>query len=443
MNKRSLLFLLILPGALAACSSMPSWMGGKEDEKPKLEGERKTALEIDTQLKVDDALKNSKPVLPPINANADWAQHSGVMGAASGNLAGGSFDKKSSATAGNGNDFSHTLVPRPVVAGGMVFVMDAAGVISAHDVANIENVKWKSNIVADKDEHDVIGGGFAFDSGVLYAISGQGQVAAINAASGKEIWHKDFSVPLRGSPRVSGDRVIITTIDSQAYALSAKNGDVLWDHRGINETATVMNSVSPTIAGDYALVPYPSGELFALSLRDGKELWSDTLLQIKNPSSVTFTGIGGDPVVDGQVVFATSTNGITTAIDIASGKRLWQQQAASLNTPWLAGDELFLLTIDNTLIDMVKYTGKIRWAASLPSYEDQEKKQHPISWYGPVLVSGKLLVTGSNGKMLEVSPVNGKILETKSIPGNVFTAPIIAGGRLYMVGQDATLYSFQ
>lgn len=443
MNKK-LLLLVAISTSLSACSYVPSWMGGRTEDKPKLQGERKVAIAVGGQLKADDALKNSPATLPAISVNADWEQHSGKFTASTGNLAGGKFEVKTSAKAGDGNDFSHSLLPRPVVAGGMVFAMDAVGVISAHDAANIDNVRWKSEVVADEDDKEVIGGGLAVEAGVLYATTGQGQVAAINVADGKKIWQKNFGVPLRSSPRVADDKVIMVAIDSHAYALSAKTGDVVWDHRGIDETSAVMNSVSPTIAGRGVLVPYSSGELFALSLSDGKEVWSDSLLQNKyNQASGAFTGIGGDPVIDGSVAFITSNNGMTVAINMTNGKRAWQQQAASINTPWLAGDELFLLTSDNVLVDMVKYTGKIRWLTALDSYEDPDSKRKTIAWRGPVLVGGNLLVTSSNGKMVSVSAASGKIIETKSIPSNILTAPVVAGGRMYLVGQDATLYSFQ
>lgn len=451
MNKKiGLLIVMSLP--VAACSSMPSmpsWMGGREDEKPKLQGERQVALAVDKQLVPDSDVKGSNPVLPNVIANTDWPQHSGIFTAKNGNIAGGKFangdfGSKNSADAGGGYKFSNSLIPRPIVAGGKVFAMDAVGIISAHDAADIGKILWKSKIVADPDKQEVIGGGLAASDGILYATTGQGQVAAINIKDGSGLWQKNFSVPIRSSPRVSGDHLIVVTIDSQAYALSTKTGDILWNHRGINETSMVMNSVSPTIAGNDVLVPYASGELFAISMADGKELWADALLQNRyTQASSAFTGIGGDPTIDGEFVFATGSNGITVAINIPSGKRVWQRNVASLNTPWLAGDELFILTSDNILVDFVKYDGKIRWTTALASYENSENRQGAISWHGPVLVDGKLFIVGSNGKMVVVSAASGRILETKSIPNNIVTSPIVAEGRMYLVGQDATLYSFQ
>lgn len=449
MNKRvycvalSLSFSIFLSGC-SHMPSMPSWMGGMAEEKPKLAGERKVALPESNQIKTDEALRNTQPVLPEAVSNSSWQQHSGEFAADTGNIAGGKFENKSSAKIGGGNDFSHSLLPRPVVSGGEVFAMDAAGIISAHDAADINNIRWKSEVVADEDEDEVIGGGLAVDGGVLYATTGQGNIAALSAADGKKLWQKNIGTPLRSSPRVADGKVIVVAIDSHTYALSAKTGDVLWDHRGIDEISSVMNSVSPTIKGQDVLLPYTSGELFALSLDNGKELWSDNLLQNKyNQITSVFTGIGGDPVIDGNVAFVTSSGGITVAVDTASGKRIWQQQIASINTPWLAGDELFILTTDNTLIDVVKYTGKIRWQAQLASYEDTDRKRDPISWRGPVLVGGNLVVVGSNGQMVFVSASDRKITETRSIPDGILTAPVVVGGKIYLVRQDATLYSFQ
>ncbi len=441
MNK-NIISCIAISALLTSCSYLPTWMGGRVDEKPKLVGERFSALPITGQAQPDDSLKSSPVRLPAPAANADWVQPTSLFTAATGNLAGGEFKSKTSATAGDGNDFESSLIATPIVAGGVVYAMDASGIISAHDASNVASVRWKATDIADTHGHDVFGGGLSFDAGVVYAVAGHGKVAAFDAASGKLLWAKDFTTPMRAAPRISGDRLIVVTMDSQTYALSAKTGDILWDHRGINETAGVMNNVSPTIVGGSVIVPYASGELFALNLADGSPQWSDTLLQSKGGAqgSGAFTGIGGDPIIDGNIAIATSTNGVTAAINMATGQRVWQQAIASMNTPWLAGDELFLLTADNVLVDMVKYSGKIRWATQLESFIDKERKLKPISWKGAVLVADKLLLTNSQGEIVFVSAADGKIVKTMDSPSKITSAPVVAGGRLYLVGSDATLY---
>jgi outer membrane protein assembly factor BamB len=436
---RALAFAL-LPVLLAGCS-MPSWFSKKE--KPKLEGSRVTALSETSALSPSADLASKPPVLPAPAANADWPQHSGVFTATTGNLAAGEWKNRNSTSAGEGNDFVHGMLPRPVVAQGAVFVMDGKGYVSAHDATNIDKQLWLSKAVASKKEA-LLGGGLSFDAGVLYVTSGRGAVAALDAANGTERWQRDLGIPLRAPARISGDVVVVTTIDSQTYGLSAKNGEILWDHRGINETAGVMTTVTPVVAGDAVIVPYASGELFSLAMADGKERWAESLIAA-SPTRATaeFSGIGGDPVVDSEVVFATSHSGVTAALHIPTGNRVWQQSAASYNTPWLAGEELFMLTSDNTVVDMLKFTGKIRWSTKLDSYQDAKNRLDPITWRGPVLAGGRLVVIGSHGKLVSLSPSNGAINEERDIPDDIFTAPVVAGGRLYLLAKDATLYSFE
>lgn len=436
-------WLAVLPLLLSACDSLPSWLGGTLTEKPKLEGVRSAALPATGALVPDEALKTSAPAFPAAIENSDWAQHSGVFTAATANLAMVSLDKKNSTSIGKGDDFSHTLIARPVVAAGVVFAMDGAGHISAHKAGDIGNRLWRAKGVADEDDNDIFGGGLAVDSNVLYVTSGQGVVAALDVANGNEIWRKNLGVTLRSAPRVADNMLVVVTIDNQAYGLVAKTGEIVWNHRGINETAAIMNSVSPTLAGGAVFVPYSSGEIFTLLAADGKEVWSDTLIAAKHTQAMSsFSGIGGDPVVDGEALFATGSNGVTAAIHIPTGRRIWQQQAASINTPWLVGDELFVFTSDNVLVDMVKYTGKIRWATQLESYKDPEVRLHPINWRGPVLAGGNLLMVGSHGKMAVIS-ADGKTISFKDIPKDIYTAPVIASSRMYLVGKDATLYEFQ
>ena len=436
---------------LAACSSMPAWLGGsgKKAEKDKLPGERVLALPEGLGFAPDEALKGTQPAIPTAVENTEWAQHAGMFPAGAGHLAARSSGKDAleihhSADAGDGNHFSHMLVPQPVIAGGVVYSMDAKGYISARDAADLSNTRWESKGVIDDDKDETLGGGLAVSGNALYATSGRGIIAAFDIANGNAIWRKTLPAPLRSAPLVVGDFVIAVTIDSQTYALSTKTGEVAWEHRGINETAGLMNAVSPIALGDMVIAPYSSGELFALSAADGKERWSETLITQKHTQATSsFSGIGGDPVADGEVVFAASNNGLTAAIHAGRGQRLWQQAFASANTPWLAGDELFILTGDNVLVNIVKYTGKVRWSVQLDSYLDPDTRLKPITWRGPVLMGGNLVVIGSHGKLLLISPTDGTITATKPIPAHIFTAPVVAGGRLYLIDQDATLYSFE
>jgi outer membrane protein assembly factor BamB len=436
----TLLAMTILPG----CSHLPSWMGGEKKPIERLPGDRLSVLPPAQSLPVDTAAQALAFTLPEPIDNPSWPQHTGVFTAGTGNIAfTGTLENKTSARAGSGEDFDRPLVPRPVVADGMVFTMDAVGKISAHEAANIDNVKWESAGVSEKHEPSVLGGGMAWQDGNLYATSGRGVIAAFNATTGQELWKKSLRTPFSSAPHVDNGKVFAITSDSQLMALDAKTGESLWSHRGIGETVSLMNSVSPAMSGGDIIVPYSSGEIYALSAADGKVLWNDSLASaMRTLASANFSGIGGDPVVDGDVVFSVSSGGKLAVFALATGQKVWEKPISSLNTPWVAGDYLFVLTSDNTVICFVKYTGAVRWATKLPSYKNEKEKEDPILWRGPVMISGKLAIVGSNGEMRLLNAADGTST-TKDIPDGIVTAPVVASGRMYLVSQDATLYSLQ
>jgi outer membrane protein assembly factor BamB len=439
-----ILFILIIPLTLSACESMPSWLGGSVKHVDRLAGDRVDVLPVGSELGPDESLKLLDVKLPVVSNNSEWPQHGDAVNAATSNLAGGNFSRDQRAEIGDGNAFEHSLVLRPIVAAGSVFAMDAAGRISAHDAADIGKVRWKSKGVGEKHDPEILGGGLAYNDGKIYAVSGRGVVAAFDVSNGQEIWRKQLGLPFRSSPRVVGDKLFVITIDSQIYAISTANGDVMWSHRGINEVGGIMNAVSPVVKDAAVFAPYVSGEIYALSMIDGREIWNESLgASKKTKADGVFYGVGGDLVIDNDVLFAVSSGGGLSVFATTSGQRLWDRPIAAVNTPWVTGDFLYLLTADNTLVAFVKYTGLIKWSTKLASYGDEERKIHPYLWRGPVMSDGKLYIVGAHGQMAVVSALDGKLIEMRDIPDDIATAPVIAGGRMYLVGRDAELYAFQ
>ena len=437
-------FAVLLLLSLSACSHLPSWLGGGTKEKPKLAGERADVLVVSSELAPDEAASQINVPLPTINANSDWPQHTGNFTAGTANLAIGDLSKEDSAEAGKGGEFEHTLIPRPVVGGGLVFAMDADGRISAHEAGHIGTVKWVSEGVYEDVEQDNVGGGLAYDSGKLYATSGRGKAVALDAQTGQELWNASVHIPFRSAPKIGDGKLFAITIDDQLYALDIANGNVLWNHRGISEVAGVMNSISPALVTGAVIVPYASGEIYMLASGDGHELWNGAVSAGRTTAaSSIFSGIGGDPVVDGQVVFIVSNGGGFSVLGVDQGAPVWNKPLSSFNTPWIAGDYAFVLTSDNTVVSFMKYDGRVRWATKLEGFEDMKRKLYPITWRGPVLAGGKLALVSSKGKLALINALDGKIEEIKDVPEDIYTAPVVAGGVMYLVNKDAKLYSLQ
>lgn len=440
MMHRPLFALLPLLLALTACESMPTWLGGEgKKHVERVPGERVSVLRGTAPPEADATLAAQAYALPDTEANTAWAQHSTPVRNAA---LPAQLREREHASIGKGKDFSYRLVTAPVVADDGVFAMDAAGRISAHMLRDISQVAWVSPGVATDDGDAILGGGLAYDAQRLFASSGKGLVAAFNPATGAELWRQSLGIPIRSAPRVEDGRVYVVTVDSQLYALDAATGGVLWSHRGINEGKGFLTEGVPASAGELVVAPYSSGEVHVLHADDGGDVWSDAVVGPQRQAAISvFTGIGGDPVVADGVVYVAGSAGMFAAFQLENGRRLWDQPISSVNTPWVAGDLLFILTTDSQVLALSRLDGRVRWVQQLPVYINETTKKERYSWNGPVMAGGRLLIVGAHGEMRELSPSDGSAIATTSIPSGIYTAPVAAGGKLFLVAEDATLYA--
>jgi outer membrane protein assembly factor BamB len=131
------------------------------------------------------------------------------------------------------------------------------------------------------------------------------------------------------------------------------------------------------------------------------------------------------------------------AIDLRSGRRIWEAEIGSLQSPWVAGDYLFVVTNDLEVAAIDAKTGKIRWVTPLQRWKDEEKKKGPLQWTAPVLVSDRVVTVGSHGWALALSPYTGQPIGAEEMSSGVTVTPSVAGGTLYFVTEDGDLVAYR
>jgi outer membrane protein assembly factor BamB len=219
---------------------------------------------------------------------------------------------------------------------------------------------------------------------------------------------------------------------------------VLWTHRGTVEQVSLLGGASPAIDRGTLVVAYSSGELFGLNAANGKETWSEFLSPRRRTSGVgAVADIRASPVIDRGQVFAVSNSGYMVALSLASGSRIWQRRIGATSTPWAAGDYLYLVTTDNVLICLRRRDGRVVWGRSLSRYKDVRKRRDWISWSGPVLAGDRLILAGTNRKVLSVSPYAGDLLGEIRVADGVEISPIVARRTLYILTRDAELIAWR
>jgi outer membrane protein assembly factor BamB len=172
--------------------------------------------------------------------------------------------------------------------------------------------------------------------------------------------------------------------------------------------------------------------------------WSDVLSRSGQVTALSLLDdVAGRPVIDRGVIYAVSQSGVMAAINANSGERMWTRDIGGIQTPWAAGDYVYVLDNDNRVICLTRTEGRVRWIHQLPEWDDPEDKTDRLVWAGPVLVSDRLIVTSSNGYAESISPYTGKLLGRVEIPDATVIAPVVANGTMYLYTSDAELVALR
>ena len=415
------------------------------DNKPPLPGKRENVFADRRGLVVDEG--TPKVVLPPAVRNAAWPQAGGNPAHLMNHLeAKDRLTEVWKVGIGQGGGYRQIIMAQPVVLDGTVFTMDSNAVASGFALANGKRL-WRTDTKPKDDDGDStnIGGGLCAEGTTLYAVNGLSSLVALDVATGKEKWRQSLGVPGRSAPMVADGRVFITTIEDHLLAFTAADGRLLWTHQAAEPVTSLLGQPAPAYYRGLVLAGFGSGELACLRADSGSVVWTDSLGASEGRATVAdFLSIRGLPIVVNGLVYAISIGGLLVCNDIPTGRRVWERQVAGEDTPYIAGDWMFIVSAQQELAAINISTGRIAWINQLPHFANPEKRRNTLTWYGPLLVSDRLIVTGTSQDALSLSPYTGDILgHIRLTESAAPTAPVVADGTVLIVTDDGRLMALR
>ncbi|MDB5738780.1 MAG: putative enzyme [Sphingomonas bacterium] len=450
--------------AVALLGGCGIFKGGDKKPKTAVLGERVPVLNVESGSTADPAIATMPVSVPDAQPNASWPQPGGNPQKAMGNVAIGAQPERQWTLRVLGDKGGARLAAPPVVADGHVYLTDALANVRAVDAKTgktIWTVQLKGTpgpalkksgvqgLVGMKERkrysNSLFGGGVTYDDGKVYATTGLGDIAQLDAATGKIGWRVTPGGPLRGAPTVANGALYVMSQDNQLFALNEADGATLWTASGPLETAGVFGVAAPAVARGTVIAGFSSGDLNAYRYENGRVVWQDALTRTSMSTSVgDVTDIDASPVVDDTRVYAVGAGGRMVALDLVTGQRLWEVNIGGIATPALGGEWLFVVADDAQLYCVQRTTGKIRWSTQLDRWKNSKKKTGGIGWSGPVLAGGRLVLVNTQGQIVYVAPDTGKVVATvKASKKPIMLPPVVADGALYILAGDGTLSAWR
>jgi outer membrane protein assembly factor BamB len=317
----------------------------------------------------------------------------------------------------------------------------------------------------------------ALAEGKLYSAGVDGEVMAVDAASGKMLWQQDFKLRLAGGPGVGQGVVVIGGLDGDVLALDAANGSERWrarasaevvaapaigndtvyvrsndgrvyafdindgKQRWVNDRGTVpllslRGNAAPQLSGELLLNATDAGKVMAMRASDGAAAWEQTLASSEGRTEVErLSDIDGNLQIDGDVGFAAAYHGQVIAFSVNSGRQLWNRALSGYTNVGVSASQVYAVDDQSQVWALDRASGASMWK--------QDALQH--RWLSGPAVQGDYVVVGDlEGYVHWLAIADGKLVARERLSKKAIRAtPIVAGDTVYVVDVDGKLGAYR
>jgi len=339
------------------------------------------------------------------------------------------------------------ITSSPAVANGLVYFGSMDSNFYALD-ASTGTVKWKFKTAGERrfaakrihsadpsgetmpDPFDFFLSSPAISNGTVYFGSGDGNVYALDAASGDLKWKFQAGDVVHSSPAIADGTLYVGSWDSYFYAIDAATGKEKWrfktgeDHKIYNQVGI---QASPVIAEGMVYFGCRDSNFYALDVQTGAQRWV-----FNNKGSWV---IGSAVVKAGKVYFTTSDSGLFHAVDAKTGapifslKFIWPM----FSSPAIAGNTLYIGSHSGKVIAIDLGAQKEAWEFQTdgakengPTFSKNDGSPNYEAAFSDLFYDN--MVVGVT-RMLRV--------------GAVLSSPVPVGNAIYLGSADGNLYALE
>ncbi|MDQ4044154.1 MAG: PQQ-binding-like beta-propeller repeat protein, partial [Chloroflexota bacterium] len=193
----------------------------------------------------------------------------------------------------------------------------------------------------------------AVADGTVFARSDDGNIYAVDAESGVELWRAAIGWNNESSaPAVANGMVYVGGADGILYALDAVSGAEQWQV-ALESIVDVTPTVSGGVVYASATVPRETGALHAFDAATGAEIWRlDVPAGVSSPAAIS----------DGVAWFG-DWDSVLHAVDLATGTELWTLQiddGYAASTPAVIDGVIYVGSIGSEASHVFAISGTIQ-----------------------------------------------------------------------------------
>ena len=324
----------------------------------------------------------------------------------------------------------------PTVLDGRVYAAAIDGGVRAYDLQT-GALQWtyEPPKVEDKPKLKLSGGPGA-GAGLVVIGGLDGEVIALDAATGTEKWRAQVGSEVLAAPVIGDGLVLVRSNDGRVTAFDTEAGQRRWFWQRDLPSLTVRGNDAVLLGPGYVFVGNDDGSLVALASQDGRLLWEQAIAQAEGRSELDrMADVDGTPALDGTTLYATSFKRQTMAIDGPTGRPIWQKDNGGAGRVGNGSDRVVVADPAGTVWAIDKASGSALW--SQPALARRN--------LAGVAVQGDYAVVGDyDGYVHWLRLDTGAIAARARVGGEAIKAtPVVADGVLLVQNIDGEVTAFR
>lgn len=340
------------------------------------------------------------------------------------------------------------LRQRPTLDGNRIYATNDDGEVVALDAATGKQI-WVANAVnvaktgswikfwKRKAAEAGLTGSPGVGNGLVVVGGRNGEVVAFSADTGEKKWSVRVTSEVLSAPRVIDTRVIVRANDGRVFGLDPADGSRKWVYdRGLPALSVRGNS-SPVGAGGLTFIGYDDGTVVALRDEDGLRVWEQAIAEPDGRTELErMADIDGEMIIDGEQIFVASFHDKLMSLAAATGQPLWTHDYGSYAGVAVAGDKLVFSDKNGDVWALDKSSGTSSWKQNLLQHRQLTT---------PVIQGEYAVVGDLEGYLhwikLDTGDVVGRVrIERAAVRG---TPQVSADGILYALTNEGKLAAYR
>ncbi len=316
----------------------------------------------------------------------------------------------------------------PAAHEGRIFAASRAGVVKAFKAEDGSRL-WQ------KDTETPISGGPGVGDGLVLVGTSDAEVVALDQQSGEPRWRARVSSEVLAPPAAADGVVVVRTIDGKLFGLKSKDGKRLWIYDRTVPILTLRGTSAPIVAEDMVLNGFDGGRLIALALQDGKLLWEARITVPRGRSELErMVDIDSEPIVKDDVVYVVTFQGRVAALDLFSGRILWQRDMSSHAGLGIDERNLYVTDDESHVWALERHNSASIW---------RQTKLHARTVTSPVGYGEYVVVGDYEGYLHFMRRDDGQFVAREQVDkAGVSVAPLVVGETVYVYGNSGKLAAY-